>query len=60
MSGVLDKKNQQQNILPCQQKIFRARYGADDNKSLRLGGNQQFPMENALRVHKSVENVHFR
>ena len=35
--------------------------GGDDNKSLRLGGNQQFPMENAqLRVHKSVENVHFR
>ena len=50
----------QQNILLCQQKIFRARYGADDNKSLRLGGNKQFPMENALRVHKSVENVHFR
>ena len=29
-------------------------------ESLRLGGNQQFPIENALAVHKSVENVHFR
>ena len=28
-------------------------------KVLDWGGNQQFPIENALSVHKSVENVHF-